>query len=136
MNKKDLFNLAKDAIKSSYAPYSNYNVGAALLCKNGNIYKGCNIENASYSVTNCAERTAIFSAIANGEKEFTAICVVGGKNGEVTDYAMPCGVCRQALAEFCNADFKVYVGISEDEIKEFTLGELLPYSFDKSKLGE
>lgn len=136
MNKKDLFTLAKDAIKNSYAPYSNYNVGAALLCKNGNIYKGCNIENASYSVTNCAERTAIFSAIANGEKEFTAICVVGGKNGEITDYAMPCGVCRQALAEFCDADFKVYVGISEDEIKEFTLGELLPYSFDKSKLGE
>ncbi len=136
MNKKDLVMLAKDAMKNSYAPYSNYNVGAALLTKNGNIYKGCNIENASYSVTNCAERTAIFSAIANGEKEFTAICVVGGKNGEITDYAMPCGVCRQALAEFCDADFKVYVGISEDEIKEFTLGELLPYSFDKSKLGE
>ena len=136
MNKKDLFTLAKDAMKSSYAPYSNYNVGAALLTKSGNIYKGCNIENASYSVTNCAERTAIFSAIANGEKEFTAICVVGGKNGEITDYAMPCGVCRQALAEFCDADFKVYVGISEDEIKEFTLCELLPYSFDKSKLGE
>lgn len=136
MNKKDLFNLAKDAMKSSYAPYSNYNVGAALLCKNGKIYIGCNIENASYSVTNCAERTAIFSAIANGEKEFTAICVVGGKNGEITDYAMPCGVCRQVLAEFCNADFKVYIGISEDEIKEFTLGELLPYCFDKSKLGE
>lgn len=136
MNKKDLFTLAKDATKSSYAPYSNYNVGAALLTKSGNIYKGCNIENASYSVTNCAERTAIFSAMANGEKEFTAICVVGGKNGEITDYAMPCGVCRQALAEFCDADFKVYVGISEDEIKEFTLCELLPYSFDKSKLGE
>lgn len=136
MNKKDLFTLAKDAMKSSYAPYSNYNVGAALLTKSGNIYKGCNIENASYSVTNCAERTAIFSAMANGEKEFTAICVVGGKNGEITDYAMPCGVCRQALAEFCDADLKVYVGISEDEIKEFTLGELLPCSFDKSKLGE
>mgnify|MGYP003290835724 FL=1 len=136
MNTKDLFMLAKDAMKNSYAPYSNYNVGAALLTKNGNIYKGCNIENVSYSVTNCAERTAIFSAIANGEKEFTAICVVGEKNGEITDYAMPCGVCRQALAEFCDADFKVYVGISEDEIKEFTLCELLPYSFDKSKLGE
>lgn len=136
MDKKDLFILANDAMKNSYAPYSNYNVGAVLLTKNGNIYKGFNIENASYSVTNCAERTAIFSAIANGEKEFTAICVVGGKNGEITDYAMPCGVCRQALAEFCDADFKVYVGISENEIKEFTLGELLPYSFDKSKLGE
>ncbi len=136
MDKKDLFVLAKDAMRNSYAPYSNYNVGAALLTKNGKFYKGCNIENASYSATNCAERTAIFSAIANGEKEFEAICVVGGKNGEITDYAMPCGVCRQVLSEFCDADFKVYVGISEEDIKEFTLGELLPYSFDKSKLGE
>ncbi len=136
MDKKDLFILAKEAMKSSYAPYSNYNVGASLLCKNGNVYKGCNIENVSYSVTNCAERTALFSAIANGEKDFDAICVVGGKNGEITDYAMPCGVCRQALAEFCDADFKVFVGKNEDDIKEFTLGELLPYSFDKSKLGD
>ncbi|MBR5202275.1 MAG: cytidine deaminase [Clostridia bacterium] len=136
MNKKDLFNVAKDSMKNSYAPYSNYNVGAALLCKSGNVYKGCNLENASYSLTNCAERTALFSAIANGEKEFEAICVVGGKSGVVTDYATPCGACRQALAEFCNDDFKVYVGINEDNIKEYTLSELLPYSFNKSKLGE
>ena len=136
MNKKDLFNLAKDAMNNSYAPYSNYNVGAVLVCKNGNIYKGCNIENASYSLTNCAERTALFSAIANSEKEFEAICVVGGKNGEITDYAMPCGACRQALSEFCDADFKVYVGINENDIKEYTLYELLPYSFNKSKLGD
>ncbi len=136
MDKKDLFILAKDAMEKSYAPYSNYNVGAVLLCKNGNTYKGCNIENASYSVTNCAERTALFSAIANGEKEFKAICIVGGKNGEITDYAMPCGVCRQALVEFCDGNFKVYVGISENDIKEYTLDELLPYSFNKSKLGE
>ena len=136
MNKKDLFLLAKDAIKNSYAPYSNYNVGAVLLCKNGNIYKGSNIENASYSLTNCAERTALFSAVSNGEIEFEAICVVGGKNGEITDFAMPCGACRQALAEFCDADFKIFVGINENEIREFKLGELLPYSFDKSKLGD
>lgn len=136
MNKKDLFILAKEAMKKSYAPYSSYNVGAVLLTKDGKIYKGCNIENASYSVTNCAERTALISAISNGEKEFEAICVVGGMNGEITDYAMPCGVCRQALAEFCDADFKIYVGVSEDDIKEFKLGELFPYSFDKSKLGE
>lgn len=128
--------LAKEAMQNSYAPYSNYNVGAVLLTKNGDIYSGCNIENASYSVTCCAERTALFSAIASGEKEFSAICIVGGKNGEITDYAMPCGICRQALAEFCNADFKVYVGKSEYDIKEFTLSELLPCSFDKSKLGE
>lgn len=136
MSKKDLFNLAKDAMKNSYAPYSNYNVGAVLLCKSGNAYKGSNIENASYSLTNCAERTALFSAIANGEKEFDSICIVGGKNGEITDYAMPCGACRQVLAEFCNEDFKVYVGINEADIKEYTLNELLPYSFNKSKLGE
>ena len=136
MDKKDLFKLAKDAMKKSYAPYSNYNVGAALLCKNEKIYKGCNIENASYSLTNCAERTALFSAISNGEKEFAAICIVGGKNGEISDYAMPCGACRQALAEFCNEDFKVYIGIDEDNIKEYTLNELLPYSFNKSKLGD
>ena len=136
MNKKDLFILAKDAMKNSYAPYSNYNVGAALLCQNGNVYKGCNIENASYSLTNCAERTALFSAIASGEKEFESICIVGGKNGEITDYAMPCGACRQVLAEFCDADFKVFVGVSEDNIKEYKLCDLLPYSFDKSKLGE
>ncbi|MBQ8765733.1 MAG: cytidine deaminase [Clostridia bacterium] len=136
MNKKDLFILAKEAMKNSNAPYSNYNVGAVLLTKNGNIYKGCNVENASYSVTCCAERTALFSAVASGEKEFESICIVGGKNSDITDYAMPCGICRQALAEFCDADFKVYVGISENDIKEFTLGELLPYSFNKSKLGD
>lgn len=136
MKKETLFMLAKEAMQNSYAPYSNYNVGAVLLTKNGDIYSGCNIENASYSVTCCAERTALFSAIASGEKEFSAICIVGGKNGEITDYAMPCGICRQALAEFCNADFKVYVGKSEYDIKEFTLSELLPCSFDKSKLGE
>ncbi len=136
MSKKDLFNLAKEAMKNSYAPYSNYNVGAALLCKSGNIYKGCNIENASYSVTCCAERTALFTAVAIGEKEFESICVVGGKNGVITDYAMPCGVCRQALTEFCNSNFKIYVGKNEDDIIEFTLGELLPHSFDNSKLGD
>lgn len=136
MNKKDLFMLAKDAIKNSCAPYSQYNVGAVLLCKNGNIYKGGNIENASYSLTICAERTALFSAIANGEKEFESLCVVGGKKGEITDYAMPCGACRQVLAEFCDADFKVFVGVNENDIKEYKLSDLLPYSFDKSKLGD
>ena len=136
MDKKELFNIAKESMKSSYAPYSNYNVGASLLCKNGNVYKGCNIENASYSLTNCAERAALFSAITNGDKEFDAICIVGGRNGEITDYTMPCGACRQVLAEFCNAEFKVYIGINEDDIKEFKLSELLPCSFDKSKLGE
>lgn len=136
MKKETLFILAKEAMKNSYAPYSNYNVGAVLLTKNGDIYKGCNVENASYSVTCCAERNALFSAVANGERKFEAIMVVGGKNGEITDYAMPCGICRQALTEFCDANFKVFVGIREEDIKEFTLRELLPCSFNKSKLGE
>lgn len=136
MDKIELFKIAKDNIKNSYAPYSNYNVCAVLICKNGNVYKGCNIENASYSVTNCAERTALVSAISNGEREFEAIMIIGGKDGIITDYAMPCGVCRQALAEFCDSDFKIYVGKNENDIKEFSLSELLPYSFDKSKLGE
>lgn len=136
MDKKDLFILAKDAMKNSYAPYSKYNVGAVLVCKNGNTYKGCNIENASYSLTNCAERTALFSAISNGEREFEAICIVGGRNSKITDYAMPCGACRQALAEFCDMDFRVYVGVNEDNINEYKLDDLLPYSFDKCKLGD
>ena len=136
INYNELVQLAIFTRQRAYAPYSNFKVGAYLLDANDECYYGCNIENASYSVTNCAERTALFSAIASGENEFVAICVVGGKNGEITDYAMPCGVCRQALADFCDADFKIYVGISEDKIKEFTLGELLPYSFDKSKLGD
>lgn len=136
MKKETLFEIAKEVMKNSYAPYSNYNVGAALLTKNEDVYIGCNIENASYSVTCCAERTALFKAVSVGERDFSAICIVGGKNGVITDYAMPCGACRQALSEFCDADFKVYVGISEDDIKEYTLGELLPHSFNKSKLGE
>ena len=136
MKNETFFNLAKEAMKNSYAPYSNYNVGAVLLTKKNDVYTGCNIENASYGVTCCAERTALFKAVSVGEKEFSAIYIVGGKNGVITNYAMPCGVCRQALAEFCDADFKIYVGISVDDIKEFTLSELLPCSFDKSKLGE
>ncbi len=136
MKKEDLFVLARENLKNSYSPYSNYKVSAILLCKNANIYRGCNIENASYSVTNCAERTALFSAVSSGEREFESIMIVGGKNGEITDYAMPCGVCRQALAEFCDENFTVYVGKNEDDIIEYKLGELLPCSFNKTNLGE
>ncbi len=136
MKKEDLFILAKENLKNSYSPYSNYRVSAILLCKNGNLYRGCNIENASYSVTNCAERTALYSAVSNGERDFEAIMIVGGLNGDITDYAMPCGVCRQVLTEFCDDDFTVYVGKKENDIMEFKLGELLPYSFNKSKLGD
>lgn len=136
MTEKELYFAAESAMKKAYAPYSGYFVGAALLCKNGKIYTGCNVENASYPAGCCAERTAVFSAVADGERDFVSIMIVGGKNGEIEDYAMPCGICRQVLSEFCSADFKIFVGISENDIKEYTLGELLPFSFDKSRLGE
>lgn len=111
-------------------------VGAALLCKNGRIYTGCNVENASYPAGCCAERTAVFSAVADGERDFVSIMIVGGKNGEIEDYAMPCGSCRQVLSEFCDADFTVYVAKSPEDIREYRLSQLFPFSFDKSKLGE
>ena len=136
IDRKLLIKKAFEAQKYSYSPYSNFAVGAALLSDNGDIYQGCNVENASYSLTNCAERTALFSAIANGEKEFDSILIIGGKNGDLNDYAMPCGACRQALSEFCDNDFKVYVAKNENDIKEFLLKELLPFTFDKDKLGE
>lgn len=135
MNKKELFIIAKGAMESSYAPYSDFNVGAALLCDDGSIYKGCNVENASYSVTCCAERSSLFSAISDGKRDFKAIMIVGGKNGKITNYTFPCGTCRQALSEFCNDDFKVFTGKNKNDIIEFKLSELLPSSFNKSNLG-
>lgn len=119
---------ALDAQKNSYSPYSGYSVGAALLTANGEIFSGCNIENASYGATMCAERTAIFTAVAAGYKEFKAIAIVGGKDGEA-DMPYPCGMCRQVLSEFCNKDFKVIIARSETDFEEYTLGELLPHSF-------
>ncbi|MBR3920967.1 MAG: cytidine deaminase, partial [Oscillospiraceae bacterium] len=112
-----------------YAPYSQFLVGAALLCTDGTLYTGCNIENISYSGTVCAERTAIFKAVSDGKREFSKIAIVGGKKGE-TISAYPCGICRQVMAEFCKADFKVIVAKSEEDYEEFSLSELLPKSFD------
>lgn len=129
MRKEELIGNAMAAMKNSYSPYSGFCVGAALLTKKGKVYTGCNIENSSYSVTNCAERTAIHTAISKGEREFTAIAIVGGKNGRVENYCPPCGVCRQVLAEFCRKDFKIYL-YNGVEIKVYTLDELLPESFD------
>ena len=136
MTEKELYFAAESAMEKAYAPYSGYFVGAALLCKNGKIYTGCNVENASYPAGCCAERTAVFSAVADGERDFVSIMVVGGKNGEIEDYAMPCGICRQVLSEFCGADFTVYVAKSPEDIREYRLSQLLPFSFDKSRLGE
>ena len=124
-----LVELAKEAMTRAYAPYSGFQVGAALLCADGSVYQGCNIENASYGPTNCAERTAFFKAVYDGKREFAAIAVVGGKQGEPDGTAFPCGVCRQVMAEFCNADFRILLGTPES-FRVCTLGDLLPLSFN------
>lgn len=123
-----LINEAKKALQNSYAPYSNFNVGAALLCASGKIYLGCNIENAAYSSTVCAERTAFFKAISEGEDDFVAIAIVGGKNGEIEDICPPCGVCRQVMAEFCDENFEVVLAKKEG-FEKYKLKKLLPLSF-------
>ncbi len=128
MNSKILIAKAVEAMENAYAPYSAFKVGAALLSKSGRVFTGCNIENASYSPTCCAERTAFFKAISEGEKEFTAIAVVGGKEGEISSFCPPCGVCRQVMAEFCDKDFMII--LSDGKLtKAHTLEKLLPESF-------
>ncbi|MEE0420156.1 MAG: cytidine deaminase [Lachnospiraceae bacterium] len=128
-DKKALYKEAVRAREQSYSPYSGFQVGAALLGRTGKIYHGCNIENASYSPTNCAERTAFFKAISEGEREFEAIAVAGGRAGGELQSCPPCGVCRQVMAEFCGPDFLVILGDAQGNIEEYTLGELLPESF-------
>ncbi|MCI5829337.1 MAG: cytidine deaminase [Treponema sp.] len=126
---KELISKSIKMLDFSYVPYSHFHVGAALLARNGQIYTGCNIENAAYGPTNCAERTAVFKAVSEGTKDFTAIAVVGGPDGKIKDFCPPCGVCRQVLAEFCTKDFLVILAKSAEEFKVFTLGDLLPESF-------
>ena len=128
MTPEKLCELAKEAMTHAYAPYSGYKVGAALLCKDGAVYQGCNIENASYSPTNCAERTAFFKAIYDGKRDFSAIAICGGKDGVIAGLFPPCGVCRQVMREFCSQDFKVYM-ITPEGYEERTLAQLLPDSF-------
>ena len=124
-----LIKKAIEMLNFSYAPYSNFHVGAALLTSEGKIYTGCNIENAAYGPSNCAERTAIFKAVSEGKKEFEAIAIVGGKNGKIENFCQPCGVCRQVLAEFCKKDFEIVLAKSKNEYKIMTLEQLLPESF-------
>ena len=121
--------IAMQQLQFSYAPYSHFKVGAVLLTKSGKLYTGCNIENSAYTPTNCAERTAFFKAVSEGEREFQAICIVGGKNGQITNYTPPCGVCRQVMMEFCNPDTFQVILARQDEYKIFTLKELLPMGF-------
>lgn len=133
MTDKALMELAVEARKASYSPYSDFRVGAALIGKSGKVYLGCNVENAAYTPTNCAERTAVFKAVSEGEREFDAIAIVGGKGEELAELCAPCGVCRQVLAEFCDKDFRVILG-NPDGIKTYTFAELLPLSFGKNDL--
>jgi len=128
MTAEKLVELAKEAMQHAYVPYSGFMVGAALLCKDGTVYQGCNIENASYSPTNCAERTAFFKAVYDGKREFEAIAVCGGKDGNITGAFPPCGVCRQVMREFCDDDFKIHM-VNAEGFETRTLAEILPFSF-------
>lgn len=134
MNYEELIKTATEMTKRSYVPYSHFHVGAALLDSNGKVWTGCNIENAAYGPSNCAERTAVFKAVSEGVRSFEAIAIVGGpedENGKVQiqDFCPPCGVCRQVLSEFCDREFKIILANGNGEQKVFTLAELLPESF-------
>lgn len=132
---KNLIRDAMEGMKNSYAPYSHFTVGAALLSKSKKVYKGCNIENAAYGPSNCAERTALFKAVSEGEREFSAIAIVGGKNGLISEFCPPCGVCRQVLREFTDPQsFLVILARSEDDYVVFLLEDLLPLSFGPETL--
>ena len=133
----ELVNLAIEAREHAYCPYSEFAVGAALLTKDGKVYQGCNIENVAFGPTNCAERTAFFTAVYEGEREFEAIAIVGGKAGEpVSELCAPCGVCRQVMREFCADDFKIYLSKGDGTFFETNLINVLPFSFSKSNLGD
>ena len=134
MHDLELIRLAKQAREKAYAPYSGFLVGAALLCADGTVYTGCNIENAAYTPTNCAERTAFFKAVSEGKREFAAIAIVAGpKNGMLSTTA-PCGVCRQVMAEFCAPDFRILLGGEGEDYTCHTLAELLPCGFGPADL--
>ena len=130
MKPETLIQYAMDAMDRAYAPYSGYKVGAALLCADGAVYQGCNIENASFSPTICAECTAFAKAVSEGQREFSAIAICGGKDGVIEGLFPPCGVCRQVMAEFCEADFTVYLAEKDGAYQVRTLAQLLPDSFN------
>lgn len=132
----ELWQMALDARKRAYTPYSHFKVGAALLTADGKVYQGCNIENAAYTPTNCAERTAFFKAVAEGERSFTAIAVVGAPEGQEADqFCPPCGVCRQVMEEFCDpAAFRIILADPEHGTVSYRLNEILPYGFGPANL--
>lgn len=135
MKTSELIKAALEARRLSYSPYSGFAVGAALLCVDGSVFTGCNIENSAFSPTNCAERTAFFKAVSQGKRGFAKIAVVGGNaEKEPENYCPPCGVCRQVMKEFCSPDFEIIMAKSADDYKVMTLVELLPASFDKREV--
>lgn len=135
MTPLDLVNRAIQARERAYVPYSHFAVGAALLTKDGKVYPGCNIENSSFGATNCAERTAFFSAVYAGEREFEAIAIVGGPEGKpVSQLCAPCGICRQVMREFCDLDFKIYLSKGDGTYFVSSLADMLPFSFSKEDL--
>ena len=136
MDDKQLVELAFEARVRAYTPYSNWTVGAALLCADGTVYQGCNIENAAFGPSNCAERTAFFRAVYDGKRDFEAIAVVGGPSGrEAREFCAPCGVCRQVMQEFCDPDsFRIVMGRSDGRMRTYLLGELLPEGFGPNSM--
>ena len=132
---QELIQKAMNMRTFSYAPYSEFKVGAALLTESGKVFTGCNIENAAYTPCNCAERTAFFKAVSEGIRSFRAICVVGGKGADLTEYAAPCGVCRQVMMEFCNPDtFEIILAVSPEKYEIFKLKDLFPMGFGPENL--
>ena len=129
-----LMDLAREAMSHAYAPYSGFWVGAALLCADGTVYQGCNIENAAYGDCVCAERNAVFKAVYDGRRDFTAIAICGGREGEIQEPCAPCGACRQVLREFCEDDLAIYLTDGSGNIETVTLADLLPRSFSKKNL--
>ncbi len=129
MTKEELLNIAEEAMQNAYAPYSHFKVGAALEAKSGTIYTGCNIENISFGASNCAERTALFTAVAAGEREFKRIAIVGGKDGIIKAFCYPCGICRQAFSEFTDIRFEVILKDGDENIITTNMDDLLPDSF-------
>ena len=132
-----LIRIAEEQMSHAYAPYSHFQVGAALLTAGGKVYAGCNIENAAYTPSNCAERTAFFKAVSEGERKFSAICIVGGMNGIAVEYTAPCGVCRQVMMEFCQPEtFQIILAVDEENYKVCSLRELFPFGFGPDNLQE
>ena len=134
MTPERLMELAMEAMTHAYAPYSGFQVGAALLCADGTVYQGCNIENSAFSPTNCAERTAFFKAVYDGHRDFTAIAICGGMKGAITGLCTPCGVCRQVMREFCGSDFMIHMTDGHGKIESRALSQLLPMSFSGEEL--